>query len=124
MASDRLDLSLFHLQTSFEVSALFDTGASVNVLPYRIGLQLGARWEDQTISVTLAGNLATVEARGLVVSAQIAHFDPVRLVFAWSLSDDTLLRRFPPRRHPECLRGSMNLLLDTHILLWFIRGDL
>lgn len=96
MASDRLDLSLFHLQTSFEVSALFDTGASVNVLPYRIGLQLGARWEDQTTSVTLAGNLATVEARGLVVSAQIAHFDPVRLVFAWSLSDELSYDASPP----------------------------
>lgn len=26
--------------------ALLDTGASVNVLPYEIGLQLGAVWED------------------------------------------------------------------------------
>ncbi|MEH1937432.1 MAG: hypothetical protein V7L14_27740 [Nostoc sp.] len=27
--------------------ALLDTGASVNVLPYEIGLQLGAIWQEQ-----------------------------------------------------------------------------
>ncbi|MBW4537246.1 MAG: hypothetical protein KME09_25245 [Pleurocapsa minor HA4230-MV1] len=68
-----------------------DTGASVNVLPFSVGLQLGAVWEEQTVSVTLAGNLAAVEARGLLVSAQISNFDPVQLVFAWSLSDDAPL---------------------------------
>jgi len=36
---------------SVEVKALLDTGASVNVLPYENGLQLGAIWENQTISI-------------------------------------------------------------------------
>ncbi|WP_443689857.1 hypothetical protein [Nostoc mirabile] len=40
---------------------MLDTGASVSVLPYSIGVQLGAIWEEQTISVMLAGNLAPVE---------------------------------------------------------------
>lgn len=31
---------------SLEVTALLDTGASVNVLPHEIGLQLGAVWEN------------------------------------------------------------------------------
>ena len=30
-----------------EVMGLLDTGASVNVLPYEIGLELGALWEEQ-----------------------------------------------------------------------------
>jgi hypothetical protein len=30
--------------------ALLDTGASVNVLPYEVGLQLGAVWENQTVA--------------------------------------------------------------------------
>jgi len=40
---------------------LLDTGASVNVLPYNVGVQLGASWEEQRFSVTLAGNLARKE---------------------------------------------------------------
>jgi hypothetical protein len=46
--------------------ALLDTGASVNVLPYEIGLQLGAVWEEQIVPIQLSGNLARMEARGLV----------------------------------------------------------
>jgi hypothetical protein len=68
-ALPQLPLSLTYQRSSVEVSALLDTGASVNVLPYSVGVQLGAVWEEQTTSVTLAGNLASVEARGLLVSA-------------------------------------------------------
>ncbi|MBE9101337.1 hypothetical protein IQ267_18010 [filamentous cyanobacterium LEGE 07170] len=57
--------------------ALLDTGASVNVLPYEIGLQLGAVWEEQTVPIQLSGNLAQMEARGLVLSATIAEFSSV-----------------------------------------------
>lgn len=60
-ALPQLPLSLIHRGASVEVSALLDTGASVNVLPYSIGVQLGAAWEEQTNSVILAGNLVSVE---------------------------------------------------------------
>ncbi|HAJ62392.1 MAG TPA: hypothetical protein DCP31_26695 [Cyanobacteria bacterium UBA8543] len=90
-ALPQLPLSLTYRGSSVVTSGLLDTGASVNVLPYRVGVQLGAVWEEQTTSVILAGNLAPVEARGLLVSAKICDFDPVRLVFAWSLSDDAPL---------------------------------
>jgi hypothetical protein len=73
---------------SVEVMALLDTGASVNVLPYEIGVQLGAVWENQTVSIPLSGNLVRSEARGLVVSGGIAQFSPVLLAFAWSESKD------------------------------------
>jgi hypothetical protein len=86
---------------------LLDTGASVGVLPYSIGIQLGAIWEEQTISVMLAGNLAPVEARGLLVSAQIGSFEPVRLVFAWSLSNDVPL-----------LLGRMNFFLEFDVCFY------
>lgn len=69
---------------SLEVMALLDTGASVNVLPYEIGLQLGAFWEEQTITIPLSGNLASTEARGLIVSGSISSFSPVLLAFAWT----------------------------------------
>ena len=106
-ALPQLPLALTYQGASVEVSALLDTGASVNVLPHSIGIQLGAVWEEQTTSVILAGNLASVEARGLLVSAKIGDFDPVRLVFAWSLSDDVPL-----------LLGRMNFFLEFDVCFY------
>lgn len=59
-----LPLTLSNGNKSLEVMALLDTGASVNVLPYQIGLELGAVWQEQTVPITLSGNLAENEARG------------------------------------------------------------
>jgi hypothetical protein len=67
---------------SIAVNGLLDTGSSVNVLPYDIGIQLGAVWEEQTVAISLAGNLAISSARGLVVSASVDHFPTVLLAFA------------------------------------------
>jgi len=106
-ALPQLPLVLAYRGLSAEVSALLDTGASVNVLPYSVGLQLGAVWEEQTTSVTLAGNLASVEARGLLVSAEIGDYAPVRLVFAWSISDDAPL-----------LLGRMNFFLEFDVCFY------
>jgi hypothetical protein len=106
-ALPKLPLRLTYRNSSVDVSGLLDTGASVSVLPYSIGVQLGAIWEEQTISVMLAGNLAPIEARGLLVSAQIASFEPVRLVFAWSLSDDIPL-----------LLGRMNFFLEFDVCFY------
>ena len=44
-------------QNVASVSALLDSGSTLNVLPYEVGLQLGAIWERQTIPVHLSGNL-------------------------------------------------------------------
>ncbi|NER25746.1 MAG: hypothetical protein F6J86_44605 [Symploca sp. SIO1B1] len=63
----------------------------VNLLPYSIGLQLGAVWEEQTVRLPLAGNLAMVEARGLFVHIQIGDLEPVRLAFAWAQASHVAL---------------------------------
>ncbi len=102
-----MPLSLTYRNSSVNVSALLDTGASVNVLPYSVGIQLGAVWEEQTTSVILAGNLASVEARGLLVSARIGSFNEVRLVFAWSRSQDAPL-----------LLGRMNFFLEFDVCFY------
>jgi hypothetical protein len=86
---------------------LLDTGASVNVLPYDVGVRLGAVWEEQTTTVLLAGNLAPVEARGLVVSAEIRPFVPRRLVFAWSQTNNVPL-----------LLGRMNFFLEFDVCFY------
>ncbi|MEH2298749.1 MAG: retroviral-like aspartic protease [Nostoc sp.] len=102
-----LPLTLSYKNSVVNVSGLLDTGASINVLPYSVGIQLGAAWQELTTSVRLAGNLAPVEAKGLVVSAQIASFAPVRLVFAWSLTDDAPL-----------LLGRMNFFLEFDVCFY------
>src|SRR3954454_9204978 len=53
--------------------ALLDSGAAINVLPLDVGLRLGATWEHQATPVQLTGNLASSEARVLVVSAVIGN---------------------------------------------------
>ncbi len=69
---------------STTIPGLLDTGAMVNVLPYHVGVDLGAVWEQQTTALRLTGNLAQFEVRGLLVSAAVGQFAPVRLAFAWT----------------------------------------
>jgi hypothetical protein len=71
-----------------EVLGLADTGATINVLPYQAGLELGGVWENQIRMSRLGGNLGNYESRGLIVMAQIADFEPVKLAFAWTETDD------------------------------------
>lgn len=64
-----------------DVIGLLDTGATVNVLPYEFGLELGAVWEEQTTVVPLVGSLGRFEARALILKAAIyPHRESVELV--------------------------------------------
>ena len=74
-----IPIAVSHAGFSVSANALLDTGSTVNLLPYDIGLQLGAIWEEQTVRLPLAGNLARVEARGLFVHIQIENLEPVAL---------------------------------------------
>ncbi|MEC4817241.1 MAG: aspartyl protease family protein [Scytonema sp. PMC 1069.18] len=76
---------------SLNTEGLLDTGASVNVLPYELGMQLGLIWENEKLSVVLAGNLARFEARAVIVDAQISSFPMVNLAFAWTQATDVPL---------------------------------
>ncbi|MFO0964105.1 MAG: hypothetical protein U0793_00775 [Gemmataceae bacterium] len=67
--------------------ALVDSGASISVLPYSLGVQLGFDWNSQKAPITLGGTLAQVDARGIVVEAVIGQLAPVRLALAWANSD-------------------------------------
>src|SRR5437016_7663330 len=67
-----------------QAHGLLDSGATVNVLPYGLGVRLGAVWEAQTTRVTLAGNLTAQEARALLVQARVSDFAPVPPVLAWT----------------------------------------
>jgi len=106
-----LPLTLTYKTQSVEIIALLDTGASVNILPYDVGLQLGAVWEEQTVPVELSGNLGCLEARGLVLSATVAEFSPVLLAFAWTES-----------REAPLILGQMNFFAEFDVC--FYRFDL
>ena len=84
----QLPLTLTYHGHSVTTAGLLDSGATVNVLPYRIGLELGAAWEPQQPSLRLSGNLAQLEAPPLLVSVMVSRFAPVRLVFAWTQADN------------------------------------
>jgi hypothetical protein len=94
-----------------QVMGLLDTGATVNVLPYTLGVQLGAVWEQQTTPITLSGNLATCEARALLLKAQVGGFAPVRLVFAWTRTDSVPL-----------LLGQVNFFMEFDICFFRSRA--
>src|SRR5689334_21920637 len=77
----------FIARQSATTSCLVDSGAAVNVLPHTLGIQLGFDLDQQTQMVQLSGNLASVEARVVVLSAVVGSFPHVRLAFAWAQTD-------------------------------------
>ncbi len=81
----------FGNRPSVQAEGLLDTGATVSVLPYHVGLQLGATWSDDTPAVRLTGNLAQFEAQALLLTAHVTEFAPVRLAFAWTRADEVPL---------------------------------
>jgi hypothetical protein len=105
-----LPITLTYRNRSVEAMALLDTGASVNVLPYDLGLQLGAVWEEQTVPIQLSGNLARMEGRGLVLSATVAEFPSILLAFAWTES-----------REAPLILGHMNFFAEFDVC--FYRAD-
>lgn len=106
-----LPLTLTHQTQSLRVSGLLDTGSSVNVLPYEVGLRLGAVWERQRLSVPLGGNLARFEARALVLTATLEQFPTVDLAFAWTRD-----------RNAPLILGHMNFFLAFDVC--FYRSEL
>jgi hypothetical protein len=102
-----LPLTLAYQGRSVAGMGLLDTGATVNVLPYNIGIELGAVWEQQAASIRLSGNLAQFEARPLIVSALVGRFDPVRLAFAWTRAD-----------HIPLILGQVNFFIEFDVCFY------
>ena len=95
---------------SVEVNGLLDTGAAVNVLPYQVGLTLGAVWEDQNVPVSLVGSLGQFEARALMVIGshpQITGNSGVQLVFAWTQAENA-----------PVIFGQMNFFLEFDVCFY------
>ena len=106
-----LPIVLTYQNQSLRVSGLLDTGSSVNVLPYEMGLRLGTVWERQRLSVPLGGNLSKFEARAVVMTANVEQFPPVELAFAWTQD-----------RNAPLILGHMNFFLAFDVC--FYRSEL
>ena len=102
-----LPLTLTYQGQTTATFGLLDTGASVNVLPYRSGIELGAVWEQQTTILQLTGNLAQYEARLLLVFALVGSFQPVRLAFAWTEAE-----------HVPLLLGQVNFFMEFNVCFY------
>ncbi len=89
------------------VSGLVDSGAALSVLPYDVGMQLGAVWKEQTIPVQLAGNLADSDARAIIVTATIGQFSSVRLAFAWTRNNQV-----------PVILGQVNFFMEFDVCLF------
>ncbi|OIP69263.1 MAG: hypothetical protein AUK48_14785 [Oscillatoriales cyanobacterium CG2_30_44_21] len=80
----RVPLVLRQSDRVVETIGLVDSGATINVLPYEIGLQLGSIWNERKAILRLTGNLGNQQAIPFSLVAQIGGFEPVKLVFAWT----------------------------------------
>ena len=79
----RIPITLEKDNLSIEANGLVDSGATVNVLPYEIGIQLGGVWDNSKAIIQLAGNLSNQSAMPFSAMVKIGDFPVTRLVFAW-----------------------------------------
>ncbi len=70
----------------FTEYALVDSGAGLNVLPHRLGVELGLDWDALNRGPNLSGN-ADGETKLVELLVKISDFDELPLLFAWSIHD-------------------------------------
>jgi hypothetical protein len=87
----RLPLVLRYRQKTIEAIGLVDSGATVNVMPFDIGLRLGAVWDERQAVIRLSGSLGSSPAMTFFAMAQVAQMPAVRLAFAWIRSNSAPL---------------------------------
>lgn len=78
-----VDIQLSYASKSLMVSALVDSGAALNILPFDIGIALGLVWENQTFPIDIGGVLKGTQAYAVLLDAKIAEVQPTQLAFAW-----------------------------------------
>jgi len=74
-----------------EANGLVDSGATVSVLPYDLGIKLGGIWDDRRAIIQLTGNLSNQPAMPFAAITYIGEFPPAQLAFAWVKSPNVPL---------------------------------
>jgi hypothetical protein len=108
----RLSLVLQREDQRVEAVGLVDSGATVNVLPYGVDLQLGGIWDDRRAIIQSAGNLSSQPAMPFSAIGQIGEFAPTELVFAWVRNQNVPL-----------ILGQTNFFLEFDICFYRSRSE-
>ena len=82
-----VSLTLTHERKSLTQAALVDSGSTINVLPYHVGLE----WETQTFALDMRGILAGEPAFAVMLTGHVADLPPAQLIFAWTRKPDVRL---------------------------------
>ena len=87
-----IDIQLANGANHVTASALIDSGAALNLLPFDVGIALGLEWEAQSFPLQLSGMLANSLAFAVILMTTVAESNPVRLAFAWVNRPSTQVR--------------------------------
>ena len=111
----RLPMTLHRDSYSLDVIGLLDSGSAVNLLPYSLGLELGATRDETAPVVQLGGSLARSRAIGLLLHvshAQLTDDRLLQLVFAWTQRDDVPL-----------IFGQTNFFMEFDVCFYRSQGE-
>ena len=97
-------LKLESAEQSVTVEALIDSGASVNVLPYRMGLGLGLTWDDHVSGPSVTGNFSSAQTKMVALNCTLGSLESVQLGFVWTNQD-----------LPRILLGQQNFFLKYDV---------
>ncbi len=72
-----------------QTMALVDSGADINVLPFQLGLNLGAGWHNREHIGGLEGAAGGgLEAKRFVADLYVGAWPSIRQIFAWTRDED------------------------------------
>ena len=64
--------------------ALLDTGSDLNVIPFSLGIRLGADWAQHQPEHKLNGLTESLEAKNLILDVTVSDWPTIRMPFAWA----------------------------------------
>ncbi len=103
-------IRLFNKNSLVQNVALVDTGSSTNVLPYKLGIDLGFTWDDSKATIPLSGNVSSLAIPVSMITI-IGMLDPVELVFAWAGNDI-----------PPLILGQIDFFTEFHVCFFQDQG--
>lgn len=106
-----LPLTLQANGLSQEASALVDSGADVNVLPWSLGDSLGFQWQPNKATIRVRG-ITEGAAMPILLSADFADIEGALLAFAWCQTDAVPL-----------VLGQTNFFMDFDICFFRSRSE-
>lgn len=88
LARPFIPISIRYHGNSIDTSAMLDSGADTSILPYAMGLALGADWSRQPDLWHLEGFGGEFETKKLVADLVIGTWHPLRILFGWTRAND------------------------------------